>query len=241
MRLFTGIKKIFREIFYPVTATLLLLSPGCNLQVKFLPQIRAPYISEVEFLKQVNQNGPEIKKIPFENGVVPVTFYMFIKLENIENQGRLRVRFYRRVKRFPIEVIAAANARQRRILANLFMVLPLPVPSAWIEWTDLARASNVGAEIDLISAYGRGCFRSALQVMVFPLIFNLDHFCVVRYEKNGRELFFPFGENGKYYEYIVFIDKIRNFEPGDYRFAIFLNDRLMLEDSFEVRSFSKKN
>jgi hypothetical protein len=45
---------------------------------------------------------------------------------------------------------------------------------------------------------------------------------------------FQFGKPGKYYEYIIFFDRVEDLTPGRYRFAIFYNDILIYEDNVEI-------
>lgn len=242
MRLFTGIKKVFREIFYPVTAALVLASSGCNLQVRFLPQIDAPYISEVEFLKQVDPNGSEIRKIRFENDTVTGTFYIFVRLENIENRGTLKVKFYRSVIRSAPAMLKAVNRRLIRSLNGFLDMIPFPhfVPGLAIRAIRELPGPDA-QDADLISAFCRACSGFGLRLPVLPPAFNLGRFFVERYEKINHELSFCFGEEGNYYEYILFIDKIQNPEPGHYRYGIFLNKRLILDDMLEVQLPPEKN
>ncbi len=47
---------------------------------------------------------------------------------------------------------------------------------------------------------------------------------------NAARRAFAFGEQGQYYEYILFFDRIDGLAPGKYRCAIFLNDSLIYED-----------
>lgn len=45
---------------------------------------------------------------------------------------------------------------------------------------------------------------------------------------------FEFGKPGKYYEYIIFFDRVDILPPGKYRYGVFFNDALIYEDSLEV-------
>jgi hypothetical protein len=57
------------------------------------------------------------------------------------------------------------------------------------------------------------------------------------YDKEGKRVnrkTFPFGEDGQYYEYILFFDRVENLSPGKYRYTLFLNDRLIYEDLIDI-------
>ena len=61
------------------------------------------------------------------------------------------------------------------------------------------------------------------------------------YKKNSQKVTekkFPFGTDGQYYEYVLFFDQIKDLGPGKYRYAIFLNYRLIFEDHLLVSSRS---
>lgn len=47
-------------------------------------------------------------------------------------------------------------------------------------------------------------------------------------------MIFRFGEQGKYYEHIIFIDKLSVLLPGQYRYAVFLNEYLTYEGYINV-------
>ena len=53
-------------------------------------------------------------------------------------------------------------------------------------------------------------------------------------DKKVAEKTFHFGEDGKYYEYIIFFDRVDNLEPGRYRYAVFCNQRLIYEGQLVV-------
>ncbi len=50
----------------------------------------------------------------------------------------------------------------------------------------------------------------------------------------ASELSFQFGEDGKYYEYIIFTDKVSEFQAGKYRYIIFINKTLIYEDKITI-------
>jgi hypothetical protein len=60
---------------------------------------------------------------------------------------------------------------------------------------------------------------------------------VVFYNKKSRKVDqkeFQFGEKGKYYEYIIFFDKVEFLPPGTYSYAVFLNRSLLYEDKVTI-------
>lgn len=53
--------------------------------------------------------------------------------------------------------------------------------------------------------------------------------------KKITEKSFEFGKPGKYYEYVIFFDRVEALSPGKYRYAIFYNNHLIYEDRVEVK------
>jgi len=49
-----------------------------------------------------------------------------------------------------------------------------------------------------------------------------------------QERVFQFGQPGKYYEYIIFFDRVEGFSPGKYRYGVFYNDKLIYENYLDV-------
>lgn len=57
------------------------------------------------------------------------------------------------------------------------------------------------------------------------------------YDKDGNRAArneFSYGEDGQYYEYILFFDKVESLKSGEYRYAIFLKDKLIYEDHITI-------
>jgi hypothetical protein len=52
--------------------------------------------------------------------------------------------------------------------------------------------------------------------------------------KKVAERTFSFGEAGKYYEYIIFFDRVEGLGPGSYRYAVFCNGRMIYEGQLAV-------
>jgi hypothetical protein len=137
-----------------VTALLLLsMMAGCGVKAEYLPQVDFPYLSEMEFLKEVKNVNGKAKKRRFKGDKVRSPFYFFFKVKEIENSGTITVRFY------------------------------------------------------------KGESSENLKTM---------------------ERTFQFGEEGKYYEYVIFFDRVKVPTPGKYRYAVFYNNRLIYEDQLEV-------
>ena len=118
-----------------------------------LPVINYPYVSEVEFLKEVRNVNGKAKKKRFKQGRITSPFYFLLKIKEVENDGTLAVVFYRQDE-----------------------------------------AKN----------------------------------------KKAAEKVFHFGKAGKYYEYIIFFDRVEGLKEGKHRYAVFFNGRLIYEDSLVV-------
>jgi hypothetical protein len=137
------------------TTTLLSLSmmAGCGVKAVYLPQVDFPYLSEMEFLKEVKNVNGKAKKRHFKGDKVRSPFYFFLKVKEIENSGTITVRFYKE------ESSESLKTAERT---------------------------------------------------------------------------FQFGEEGKYYEYVIFFDRVEVPASGKYRYAVFYNNRLIYEDQLEV-------
>lgn len=135
--------------------SLLLLSfaVGCGVKAEYLPQVDFPYLSEMEFLKEVRNVNGKAKKRRFKGDRVRSPFYFLLKVKEIENSGTITVRFYK------------------------------------------------GESSENLTA---------------------------------AERTFRFGQEGKYYEYVIFFDRVEVPEPGKYRYAVFYNTRLIYEEQVEV-------
>jgi hypothetical protein len=59
-----------------------------------LPLLSYPYVSEVEFLKEVKNINGKAKKTPFDHDRITSPFHFFLKIKEIENNGTLAVVFY---------------------------------------------------------------------------------------------------------------------------------------------------
>jgi hypothetical protein len=56
-----------------------------------------------------------------------------------------------------------------------------------------------------------------------------------RFGKWVTEKSFQFGKPGKYYEYVIFFDRVEDLAPGRYRYSVFYNDTLIYEDYIEIK------
>jgi hypothetical protein len=72
-----------------------LLLPGCGVKLSQLPVVNYPYVSQMEFYKEVRNVDGKAKKKRFANDRIASPFYFFLKINDIENAGTLRVVFYR--------------------------------------------------------------------------------------------------------------------------------------------------
>lgn len=72
----------------------LLLLTGCGVKVSQLPNLQYPYVSEMEFLKEVKNVGGRAKKKRFKHDRIQSPFYFFLKIKEIENSGTVSVSFY---------------------------------------------------------------------------------------------------------------------------------------------------
>lgn len=60
-----------------------------------LPVVSYPYISEMEFLKEVKNVEGKAKKKHFKDERITSPFYFYLKMNEIENNGVLKVVFYK--------------------------------------------------------------------------------------------------------------------------------------------------
>jgi hypothetical protein len=208
------------------------LVSGCDMKVKYLPQIAAPYISEVGFFKQVQQDDNGIKKIFFKDRQIRIPFTFYLKIENIEDSGQIKVVFYGKKSGSLLEYGKRTLLITREYI--LWRVRWLsgtspPAPSMDRDWS-LSRGPGF---VDRLHSLMIGWFKTLATLVQFPMIFNPGHFNT-SYLQRETELNFRFGEDGKYYEYVIFIDKVRHMEPGMVRYGIFLNGNLMYQGDLTV-------
>ncbi|MCP5102355.1 MAG: hypothetical protein GY950_03200 [bacterium] len=52
--------------------------------------------------------------------------------------------------------------------------------------------------------------------------------------RRAAERSFQFGKPGKYYEYVMFFDRVEELSPGRYRYTIFYNGRLLYDDFLDI-------
>jgi hypothetical protein len=138
---------------------------NCGVKVKQLPVIEHPYVSEMEFLKEVKNVNGKAKKKRFKQERVTSPFYFLLKIKEIENSGEVTVVFY----------------------------------------------SNTTAEKENEQAKND----------VPPM-------------QKAVEKRFNYGQPGKYYEYIIFFDRVDSLQPGTHRYAVFINGHLLYEDRVHV-------
>jgi hypothetical protein len=74
--------------------SLTLTTIGCGVKIEQLPLLSHPYVSEVEFLKEVKNVNGKAKKTPFDHDRITSPFSFILKVKEIENNGTLAVVFY---------------------------------------------------------------------------------------------------------------------------------------------------
>ncbi|MCK4942593.1 MAG: hypothetical protein KAS65_03400, partial [Candidatus Aminicenantes bacterium] len=89
------------------------------MKVKYLPQIEAPYLAELEFLEQVSHTEGETRKKIFKNKMIRPDFYIFLKINNIENQGKVVLRFYQSRTRNFCEMMNEIRSWLKMMLVGL--------------------------------------------------------------------------------------------------------------------------
>ena len=225
MRIFTGPKKILHQILYPVILSLCLILPGCNMKVKYLPQIEAPYFVRIEFLeKLIHKNGDIIRK-RFRNNMIRPDFYIYLKIDNVEDQGKVELRFYRSVGRTVPQDLREIRAWMKEIMNFLIRWLPR-CPRAGFRVDQGYDLRNSGDAIEWLPILGKILFQALSRSPWSPVALDALNRRFSRYVQVKR-LNFDYGESGKYFEYIIFIDRILNMRAGKYRYAVFLNSRLL--------------
>ena len=208
------------------------------MKVKYLPQIEAPYLAELEFLEQVSHANGETKKKVFKNNKIRPDFYIFLEINNIENQGKVVLRFYQFRTRHFYEMMNEIRSWLKMILVSLNNPLPL-----LISFTGTGIKTDAG-RYDwqtggmLIPVMARDLFILLSRPYLSPQIFNALHIRH-QYFVQARKLDFSFGEADKYFEYIIFIDRVEKLKPGKYRYAVFLNDHLMYENNLVIHPHKK--
>ena len=165
-------------------------------------------------------------------------FYIFLKINNIENQGKVVLRFYQSRTRNFCEMMNEIRSWLKMMLVGLNNPLPLP-----ISFTGTGTKADTGRHDwqtggMLIPVMGRDLFILISRPYLSPQLFNALHISH-QYFVQARKLDFSFGEADKYFEYIIFIDRVENLKPGKYRYAVFLNDHLLAERKLVIYPWKK--
>ena len=161
--------------------------PSCGVKVKELPSIEFPYVSEIEFLKEVQNVSGKAKKKRFKDNRVISPFYFLLKVKELENDGIMKIAFY--------ETGEITDDQKKRGQARKTEVERMR------GWEDGKKRGQARKSME--DGKKRGQARKNEPVKVVSKQFR-------------------FGEQGKYYEYIVFFDRVEGLKPGIYRYAVFL-------------------
>lgn len=73
---------------------LVAMTVGCGVKTGYLPQVSYPYVAEMDFLKEVKNVNGKARKKRFKNDRITAPFYFLLKVNEIENNGTITVRFY---------------------------------------------------------------------------------------------------------------------------------------------------
>ncbi|MCU0287927.1 MAG: hypothetical protein MUF15_16240 [Acidobacteria bacterium] len=85
---------------------------GCGVKTGYLPQVSYPYVAEMDFLKEVKNINGKARKKRFKDDRVTVPFYFLLKINDIENNGTITVRFY--------ETYDSPGSMGRQVMERLF-------------------------------------------------------------------------------------------------------------------------
>lgn len=130
---------------------------GCGVKMKHLPFLASPYVSEIEFLREVKKVNGKAKKKFFKDNLITSPFYFYIKIKEIENSGIVKIIFYEKQDK------------------------------NWIQ----------------------------------------------RIEQKIK-----YGQQGKYFEYIIFFDRVSGLLPGKYRYIIFINQHVIYENQIDIQKIN---
>lgn len=67
---------------------------GCAIRVEDLPFREYPYISELEFLRDLEVDGNQVKKTRYSEERVTFPLVLFFKLNEVDGPGTLQIRIY---------------------------------------------------------------------------------------------------------------------------------------------------
>lgn len=82
---------------------LLFTATACGVKVEQLPQVNYPYISEIEFYKEVKNVDGKARKKRFKGDRIIPPVHFFLKINEMENEGTVFVRFYDEAKTLAAE------------------------------------------------------------------------------------------------------------------------------------------
>jgi len=235
MRVLAVTKEVLRQILYALGPLLLVFVWGCGMKVTYLPEIPLPYVMECELLRRVEGTGNEVERIHFKDDRIVPPFYFFLKVQNVENHGELKVLFYRSQAHPLSQLFTAQVSFVQRLGLDLLTSSGQPAgldplgqrPEEGISrFMALAGTGVVGEALGAL-ALSLGCLAQRIPVLEGGAYYYWT------YDIEAR-LAFAFGENGSYYDHIIFIDKISRIPPGNYICAVFLRGQLLYETRFTV-------
>lgn len=177
---------------------------GCGIKMEYLPQVSYPYVAEMDFLKGVKNVDGKARKKRFKNDRITVPFYFLLKVNDIENNGSIAVRFYES----PEPLAQTGNVPAGNVPEQG------QAKKAKVKEAKAKEAVNAGEVVNAGDA-------------------------AKPEESMGRQVVertFQFGQPGKYYEYVIFFDRVDGINAGKYQYAVFYNDKLIYESFLNVNT-----
>ena len=237
MRILPVSKKIFRQVFHLVAGLSIIGGWGCGMKVKYLPDVPAPYISELGLYKKVttSDNG-EVRRVPFAKEPLSTPCYFYLRLENVENQGELVVRFYS-LRRIPASRLLTGLMRSIRFIGVVWIYHPMSPVHAVVRFmefdlTDMDMALTAARRGEIAGWVRKVGLHLVLTGGRLPS-FEESRFFWSRYAFQSQ-LEFAYGQPGAYYGHIMFIDRVAHLPAGPVIYVGTLNGRLIFEKSETV-------
>ncbi|MCP4215362.1 MAG: hypothetical protein GY765_11940, partial [bacterium] len=196
---------------------------GCGVKALNLPQVSYPYTAEMEFLKEVRNVQGKVKKKKFKRGRISSPFYFLLKIKEIENDGTIAVRFYRDTAPPKTEGKDSTTPKGTG------------KPSR-------KKAKPPGTEGN-VKPGGIGSGRTTVENNAQSKAGGKEKASPIKSQKDGGRLLaektFQYGKPGKYYEYVIFFDKVKELKPGIYRYVILHDERVLYEDGLKIEEKKK--
>ena len=128
---------------------------GCGLKVSDLPYREYPFISELEFIKDISLKGEKILKTRFKDNQIKFPMVMVFKLNEVTGKGTLKVQIYQEDKSRVLEkdfqfgerdkyyeYIFLYHRISKLVGHKFFLTISYNEELIWADWVQVPKTSD---------------------------------------------------------------------------------------------------